>query len=114
MSALGPSRNSSNQSGNNKRASSASFSLESPSQSNVDSPSPDAPSPVLGSPTGTPTRRSSRPASTIFSHKPPQMDVAGDTPAEIQPIVAFLNSQANKLYQEGYFLKLNDLDSRMY
>lgn len=42
------------------------------------------------------------------------MDVAGDTPAEIQPIVAFLNSQANKLYQEGYFLKLNDLDSRMY
>lgn len=41
------------------------------------------------------------------------MEVAGNTPAELQPIVAYLNSHANKLYHEGYFLKLNDLDTRM-
>lgn len=42
------------------------------------------------------------------------MEVAGNTPAELQPIFAYLNSHANKLYHEGYFLKLNDLDTRMY
>ena len=41
------------------------------------------------------------------------MEVAGNTPAELQPIFAYLNSHANKLYHEGYFLKLNDLDTRM-
>lgn len=117
MSALGPSRNSSNQGSNRrKRDSSTSFSLESPPLSGIDTPN--TPSPVINneSPAGTPTRserRSSRPASTVFSHKPPQMQVAQDTPAELQPIFAYLNSHANKLYQEGYFLKLNDLDSRM-
>jgi CCR4-NOT transcriptional complex subunit CAF120 len=25
-----------------------------------------------------------------------------------------MNSHSNKMYQEGYFLKLNDLDTRMY
>jgi CCR4-NOT transcriptional complex subunit CAF120 len=38
------------------------------------------------------------------------MDVVKDTPPELLPIFAFLSSHANKLYQEGYFLKLNDLD----
>ncbi|PNS20407.1 hypothetical protein CAC42_5857 [Sphaceloma murrayae] len=36
----------------------------------------------------------------------------GDTLPELQPIFTFLNSHSNKLYQEGYFLKLHDLDSR--
>lgn len=113
MSSLGPSRNS-NQVNNRKRDSSASFTLESPSLSAVSTTSPDAPSPVVeGSPTGNLSRerRGSRPSSAVFSHKPPQLDVSGDTPAEIQPIFALLNSHANKIYQEGYFLKLNDLDT---
>ncbi len=40
------------------------------------------------------------------------MEIAGDTVPELQPIFTFLNSHGNKLYQEGYFLKLNDLDTR--
>ncbi|CAF9932550.1 MAG: hypothetical protein ALECFALPRED_005323 [Alectoria fallacina] len=39
------------------------------------------------------------------------MEIAHDTIPELQPIFSFLNSHSNKLYQEGYFLKLNDLDS---
>lgn len=31
---------------------------------------------------------------------------------ELQPIFTYLNSHSNKLYQEGYFLKLHDLDTR--
>ena len=46
------------------------------------------------------------------SYNPPQVEVANDTPPELQPIFSFLNSHSNKLYQEGYFLKLHDLDSR--
>lgn len=115
MSSLNPSRNSSNPANNRKRDSSASFTLESPSLSGVSTTSADTPSPVAdGSPTGTSSRaerRISRPASTVFSHKPPQLQVSQDTPAEIQPIFAFLNSHSNKLYYEGYFLKLNDLDN---
>ena len=40
------------------------------------------------------------------------MEVAQDTPPELAPIFSFLNSHSNKLYQEGYFLKLHDLDAR--
>ncbi|KAF1812227.1 hypothetical protein P152DRAFT_379306, partial [Eremomyces bilateralis CBS 781.70] len=40
------------------------------------------------------------------------MEVAQDTLPELQPIFTFLNSHGNKLYQEGYFLMLHDLDSR--
>jgi len=40
------------------------------------------------------------------------MEIAQDTAPELQPIFTFLNSHSNKLYQEGYFLKLNDLDTR--
>ena len=46
------------------------------------------------------------------TYNPPQVEVANDTPPELQPIFSFLNSHSNKLYQEGYFLKLHDLDSR--
>ncbi|EKV11429.1 hypothetical protein PDIG_50660 [Penicillium digitatum PHI26] len=53
----------------------------------------------------------SRPASMIFSRNPPLMQQAVDTPPELSPIFSFLNIHSNKVYQEGYFLKLNDLDS---
>ena len=34
----------------------------------------------------------------------------GDT-EELLPVFTFMSSHSNKLYQEGYFLKLNDLDT---
>lgn len=48
----------------------------------------------------------------VQSNNAPQVEVSNDTPPELQPIFTFLNSHGNKLYQEGYFLKLHDLDSR--
>ena len=56
---------------------------------------------------------SMRPMSMVQTYQPPLMEIAQDTIPELQPIFSFLNSHANKLYQEGYFLKLNDLDTRM-
>lgn len=47
----------------------------------------------------------------IMAYQPPVMEIAKDTPPELQPIFTHLNSHTNKLYQEGYFLKLHDLDS---
>ncbi|KAI9372799.1 hypothetical protein BJX61DRAFT_533688 [Aspergillus egyptiacus] len=78
--------------------------------SRYDTPSPDTPSPIDGSPSRA-ERRMSRPSSMVFSHNPPSMQLAEDTPAELQRIFVYLNSHANKLYYEGYFLKLNDLDN---
>ncbi|KAL2802666.1 hypothetical protein BJX63DRAFT_103710 [Aspergillus granulosus] len=78
--------------------------------SRFETPSPDTPSPHDGSPSKA-DRRMSRPGSTVFSHNPPFMQLAEDTPAELQRIFAYLNSHANKLFYEGYFLKLNDLDT---
>ncbi|KAL2834061.1 hypothetical protein BJY01DRAFT_85704 [Aspergillus pseudoustus] len=78
--------------------------------SRFETPSPDTPSPHDGSPSKA-ERRTSRPGSTLFSHNPPFMRLAEDTPAELQRIFAYLNSHANKLFYEGYFLKLNDLDT---
>lgn len=40
------------------------------------------------------------------------MDINEDTIPELQPIFSFLNSHSNKLYQEGYFLKLDDQNTR--
>lgn len=60
------------------------------------------------------TERNSRPLSMMQAYQPPTMDMAQDTLPELQPIFTFLNSHSNKLYQEGYFLKLHDLDSRAY
>ena len=48
----------------------------------------------------------------IGGYQPPLMEIAQDTIPELLPIFTFLNSHSNKLYQEGYFLKLNDLDTR--
>ncbi|KAK8070152.1 ph domain protein, partial [Apiospora phragmitis] len=53
-------------------------------------------------------RNSSRPLSMVQTYQPHLMDVNEDTIPELQPIFTFLNSHANKLYQEGYFLKLDD------
>ncbi|KAI9747204.1 MAG: hypothetical protein M1835_002192, partial [Candelina submexicana] len=71
------------------------------------SPSRDSPTP----PRSRLERPSSRPVSMVQTYQPPLMEVAQDTLPELQPIFTFLNSHSNKLYQEGYFLKLNDLDS---
>ena len=72
-----------------------------------------AAAPAKDSPTPRTRERSSsmRPMSMVQTYQPPIMEIAQDTIAELQPIFSFLNSHSNKLYQEGYFLKLNDLDS---
>ena len=50
--------------------------------------------------------------SMIQTYQPPVMEVSHDTLPELQRIFMFLNSHSNKLYQEGYFLKFHDTDSR--
>ncbi|RMZ75645.1 hypothetical protein DV738_g5373, partial [Chaetothyriales sp. CBS 135597] len=55
-------------------------------------------------------RPGSRAASAVYT--PPSMATSTDTQIEeLVPVFSFLSSHANKLYQEGYFLKLNDLDT---
>ena len=54
-----------------------------------------------------------RPMSMAQTYQPPLMDINQDTLPELQPIFTFLNSHSNKLYQEGYFLKLDDQNTRM-
>lgn len=51
--------------------------------------------------------------SMVQTYQPPLMEMDRDTLPELQPIFTFLNSHGNKLYQEGYFLKLDDQNSRM-
>lgn len=46
------------------------------------------------------------------TYLPPVMAVNEQTLPELQPIFTLLNSHSNKLYQEGYFLKLDDQDIR--
>ncbi|OKL59698.1 hypothetical protein UA08_05291 [Talaromyces atroroseus] len=53
-----------------------------------------------------------RPASMAFTYQPRQTEIEHDTLPELLPIFTFMNSHSNKLYQEGYFLKLNDLDTQ--
>lgn len=74
-------------------------------------------SPVNGSPPGSPHRHkrsNSRPLSIVQTYQPPVMDVNEDTIPELQPIFSFLNSHQNKLYHEGYFLKLDDQNTRTW
>jgi len=59
-------------------------------------------------------RAPSRPMSMVQAYQPPLMDVSQDTLPELQPIFTFLNSHGNKLYQEGYFLKLDDQNTRKH
>lgn len=91
-------------------------------------PSPSPPSPTSLTQTSnaqvmstdTPVRQrerapsTSRPMSMLQTYQPPLMDVSQDTIPELQPIFTFLNSHQNKLYQEGYFLKLDDQNTRRY
>ncbi|KAL2182702.1 hypothetical protein L209DRAFT_601529 [Thermothelomyces heterothallicus CBS 203.75] len=73
------------------------------------------PTSVDNSPSSSParrSRRSSRPLSMVQTYHPPVMAVNEQTLPELQPIFTLLNSHANKLYQEGYFLKLDDQDIR--
>ncbi|KAL8967123.1 MAG: hypothetical protein Q9183_003056 [Haloplaca sp. 2 TL-2023] len=49
--------------------------------------------------------------SMVQTYQPPLMEIGQDVIPELQPVFSFLNSHSNKLFQEGYFLKLNDLDS---
>ncbi|KAI0139335.1 hypothetical protein GGR57DRAFT_509618 [Xylariaceae sp. FL1272] len=58
------------------------------------------------------SRSNSRPLSMLQAYQPPRMDVNEDTIPELQPIFTFLNSHSNKLYQEGYFLKLDDQNTQ--
>ncbi|KAI1100221.1 hypothetical protein F4804DRAFT_348711 [Jackrogersella minutella] len=76
-------------------------------------------SPITASPISIETHRrtssrtfSSRPLSMVQAYQPPLMDVNEDTIPELQPIFTFLNSHGNKLYQEGYFLKLDDQNTQ--
>ncbi|KIE03317.1 PH domain protein, partial [Metarhizium majus ARSEF 297] len=76
---------------------------------------PDYGTPPEGSPNDTPPRRqrsSSRPLSMVQTYQPPVMDINEDTIPELQPIFTLLNSHSNKLYQEGYFLKLDDQNTQ--
>ena len=47
----------------------------------------------------------------VQPYQPKTMNMNEETIPELQPIFGFLNNHANKLYQEGYFLKLDDQDS---
>ncbi|KAL8745092.1 MAG: hypothetical protein Q9190_002739 [Brigantiaea leucoxantha] len=71
-------------------------------------PSRDSPTPLRSR---AHTTSSSRPMSMVQTYQPPLMEIGQDVIPELAPIFTFLNSHSNKLYQEGYFLKLNDLDS---
>ncbi|KAJ6101940.1 hypothetical protein N7486_004367 [Penicillium sp. IBT 16267x] len=80
-------------------------------------PSPGTPSPPSElSPVGGSTPRGgeigSRPASMIVSNHPPLMAQVDGIPPELSPIFSFLNIHNNKVYHEGYFLKLNDQDTQ--
>lgn len=50
----------------------------------------------------------------VQTYQPPVMAVNEQTLPELQPIFTLLNSHSNKLYQEGYFLKLDDQDIRTH
>ncbi|PTB64441.1 hypothetical protein BBK36DRAFT_1161491 [Trichoderma citrinoviride] len=55
---------------------------------------------------------SARPMSMIQTYQPPVMEVTEDTIPELQPIFSLLNHHSNKLYHEGYFLKLDDQNTQ--
>lgn len=79
-------------------------------EAHIASPSRDSPHP----PQSRTSRPSSRPMSIVQPYQPPLLEVERDTLPELQPIFTFLNSHSKKLYTEGYFLKLNDLNPGMF
>lgn len=48
--------------------------------------------------------------SIIQPYQPPLLEVEKDTLPELQPVFTYLNGHSKKVYTEGYFLKLNDLN----
>ncbi|VUC20339.1 unnamed protein product [Clonostachys rosea] len=80
--------------------------------SNLDYGTPLSTSPNSNHSTPNRQRSSSRPLSMVMPFIPPSMDVNEDTIPELQPIFSFLNTQQNKLYHEGYFLKLDDQNTQ--
>ena len=52
--------------------------------------------------------------SIVQPYQPPLLEVERDTLPELQPVFTFLNSHSKKIYTEGYFLKLNDLNPGTY
>ncbi|KXX79600.1 Protein SKG3 [Madurella mycetomatis] len=91
---------------------SAASSATSPAEAEHAAAPPSVNTSPSSSPAGNHKRRTSRPLSMVQTYHPPVMDVNEETPPELQPIFTLLNSHSNKLYQEGYFLKLDDQDIR--
>jgi CCR4-NOT transcriptional complex subunit CAF120 len=82
--------------------------------SNLDYGTPLSTSPNSNNSTPNHQRSSSRPLSMVMPFIPPSMDVNEDTIPELQPIFSLLNTQQNKFYHEGYFLKLDDQSTRTF
>ncbi|PGH19199.1 hypothetical protein AJ80_04170 [Polytolypa hystricis UAMH7299] len=79
----------------------------------TDSPPPEhVPSPANASPAHTLRKKGKTRPDSVFLPQAPLVDLTLDTLPELEPIFTHLSSHANKLYQEGYFLKLNDLDTQ--
>ncbi|KAJ6144215.1 hypothetical protein N7470_008110 [Penicillium chermesinum] len=109
MSVFGPKNNDSDKEGSN---SSSNVTLaQTPPRYETPSP-PSELAPTGGAATPRSDGKGARPASTIFSRNPPLMTHAEDPPPELSPIFSFLNIHTNKVYHEGYFLKLNDQDNQ--
>lgn len=102
------------------RSNSAYVPSSTPLQSSSPAPDKHDVSPIADSPISAANRTrarsrtisTSRPLSMVQTYQPPLMEVNESTPPELLPIFSFLNSHGNKLYQEGYFLKLDDQNTR--
>ena len=51
-----------------------------------------------------------RPLSIANTLQPPLLEISHDIPPELQPVFSYLSSHSKKLYTEGYFLRLIDLN----
>ena len=66
------------------------------------------------SPYRTPSQNGHTPSRPLPNVQPPLLNVTHETPPELQPIFTFLSNHSRKLYTEGYFLKLTDLNPGMF
>lgn len=80
------------------------------SDAHIAGPSKDSPPPPRAQKGA---RSTSRPISMLQPYTPPRVSVERETLPELQPIFNFMNNHAEKLYTEGYFLKLADLMAGM-
>ncbi|TQS39116.1 hypothetical protein Golomagni_00363 [Golovinomyces magnicellulatus] len=58
------------------------------------------------------TESNSKSTSKPNTYQKSVINAEQNTPPELQPIFAFLHSHTNKIYQEGYFLKLDDQNTQ--